>query len=46
MLVYNSPKADCQEDLINLHGVNYSLVKRSPNNFEYTEIIEVNRFSS
>jgi len=36
----------CQEDLINLHGVNYSLVKRSPNNFEYTEIIEVNRFSS
>ena len=46
VLVYNSPKADCQEDLINLHGVDYSLVKRSPNNFEYTEIIEVNRFSS
>jgi DNA sulfur modification protein DndD len=43
VLVYNSPKADCQEDLINLYGVDYFLVKPSPNEFEYTEIIEVNR---
>lgn len=41
ILVYNSSKPDCEEDFINLQGVNYPLVKLSPNQFEYTEIIEV-----
>lgn len=42
VLVYRSPKEDCQEDFITLNGVEYPLVKRSDNQFEYTEIIEVN----
>ena len=41
VLVYNSPKADCEEDAIELAGMRYPLVKRSPNEFEYTEIVEV-----
>ncbi|MEG3437649.1 AAA family ATPase [Pannus brasiliensis CCIBt3594] len=41
VLVYHSPKLDCPEDAIELGGVTYPLVKRSPNEFEYTEIIEV-----
>lgn len=45
VLVYYSPKADCQEDSITLRDVEYPLVKRSPNQFEYTEILEVSRRS-
>jgi DNA sulfur modification protein DndD len=41
VLVYNSPKPDCEEDIINIGGINYPLVKPSPNEFEYTEIMEV-----
>ena len=41
VLVYNSPKPNCEEDSIELGGFNYSLVKPSPNEFEYTEIVEV-----
>ncbi len=41
VLVYNSPKADCEEDAIELGGTRYPLVRRSPNEFEYTEILEV-----
>ncbi|TAG94353.1 MAG: ATP-binding protein [Oscillatoriales cyanobacterium] len=41
VLVYNSPKADCEEDAIELGGMRYPLVKQSPNEFEYTEIVEV-----
>lgn len=41
VLVYNSPKADCEEDAMELGGTRYPLVKRSPNEFEYTEIVEV-----
>jgi DNA sulfur modification protein DndD len=44
VLVYHSPKLDCEEDLIEINGQNYSLVKPSPNQFEYTEIIEVDRY--
>lgn len=43
VLVYNSPKPDCEEDAIEISGDRYPLVKQSPNEFEYTEIIEVNR---
>ena len=42
VLSYNSPKIDCEEDFIELGGVRYPLVKHSPNEFEYTEILEVN----
>lgn len=41
VLVYNSPKPDCEEDAIELGGVRYPLVKQSLNEFEYTEIVEV-----
>lgn len=43
ILAYNSPKLDCEEDAIELNGDRYPLVKQSPNEFEYTEIIEVER---
>lgn len=41
VLTYISPKEDCQEDVIILNNKSYPLVKRSENQFEYTEIIEV-----
>ncbi len=41
VLAYNSPKLDCEKDSIELGGVCYPLVKPSPNEFEYTEIVEV-----
>ncbi|MGC1395853.1 MAG: ATP-binding protein, partial [Coleofasciculaceae cyanobacterium] len=41
VLTYNSPKPDCEEDWIELGGERYPLVKQSPNDFEYTEIVEV-----
>jgi len=43
ILVYNSPKLDCQEDSIQINSDRYPLVKQSPNEFEYTEIIEIQR---
>ncbi|MBO9997728.1 MAG: AAA family ATPase [Cyanobacteria bacterium SID2] len=41
VLLYNSPKPDCEEDSIELDGTCYPLVRRSPNEFEYTEVIPV-----
>ena len=41
VLIYNSPKSDCEEETIKLGDKMYPLVKLSPNEFEYTEIIEV-----
>lgn len=41
VLVYNTPKEDCEEDSININGAVYPLVKHKLNEFEYTEIIEV-----
>ena len=38
VLVYYSPKPDCEEDWLELGESNYPLVKYSSNNFEYTEI--------
>lgn len=43
VLAYNSPKPDCEEDAIEISGDRYPLVRQSPNEFEYTEIIEVQR---
>jgi len=45
ILVYRSPKNDCQEDFINLGGKDYPLVKKSDNQFEYTEILEVDNLT-
>lgn len=41
VLTYNSPKPDCEEDSIELGGERYPLVQQSSNEFEYTEIVEV-----
>ncbi|VXD16588.1 conserved hypothetical protein [Planktothrix serta PCC 8927] len=41
VLSYNSPKNDCEEDWIELGGERYPLVHQSSNEFEYTEILEV-----
>lgn len=43
VLVYHSPKTDCEEDAINIDGKTYPLVVHSANGFEYTEIIEVEK---
>lgn len=43
VLAYNSPKPDCEEDVIEIGSDRYPLVRQSPNEFEYTEIIEVER---
>jgi DNA sulfur modification protein DndD len=43
VLTYYSSKPDCEQDSIELGGERYALVRQSPNEFEYTEIVEVNR---
>ncbi len=43
VLIYYSSKPDCEEDSIEIGGNRYPLVRQSPNEFEYTEIIEVER---
>jgi DNA sulfur modification protein DndD len=43
VLTYYSSKPDCDEDTIEIAGQQYPLVRQSPNEFEYTEIFEVNR---
>ncbi|BDI15093.1 ABC transporter ATP-binding protein [Nostoc cf. commune SO-36] len=43
VLTYYSSKPDCEQDYIELGGERYPLVKQSPNEFEYTEIMEVER---
>ncbi|MBD2362185.1 AAA family ATPase [Anabaena minutissima FACHB-250] len=43
VLIYYSSKPDCEQDYIEIAGERYPLVKQSPNEFEYTEVIEVER---
>jgi DNA sulfur modification protein DndD len=43
VLVFNSAKPDCEPEAIVLNGETYSLVRQSPNEFEWTEVVEVNR---
>jgi DNA sulfur modification protein DndD len=40
-----SSKQDCVEDSITLYDHSYPLVKRSPNDWEYTEILEIDRYN-
>jgi len=39
VLVYHSPKPDCEADALSRLGQHYPLVKPSDNEFEYTEIV-------
>ena len=41
VLTYYSPKKDCEPDWLDIEQQNYSLVRHSSNNFEYTEIITI-----
>ncbi len=41
VLTYYSPKTDCKPDWLDLEQQNYSLVRHSLNNFEYTEIVTI-----
>lgn len=41
VLVYFSPRADCEEDWLTINEEVYPLVQRSENGFEYTEIREI-----
>lgn len=43
VLTYNSPKPDLTVDDIECQGERYPLVRESPHEFEYTEILEVSR---
>ncbi|WP_042342379.1 AAA family ATPase [Calothrix sp. PCC 7507] len=43
VLTYYSSKPDCEQDYIELGGERYPLIRQSPNEFEYTEIMEVER---
>ena len=43
VLTYYSSKPDCEQDDIKLGGERYPLIKQSPNEYEYTEIIAVSR---
>ncbi len=46
VLVFNSAKSDIQPDSIELDGETFPLVRQSPNAFEYTEVLEVDRRGS
>ncbi|MBK1988911.1 AAA family ATPase [Sphaerospermopsis aphanizomenoides BCCUSP55] len=43
VLTYYSSKPDCEQEFIEVGGERYPLVRQSPNSFEYTEIVEVER---
>ncbi len=41
ILTYYTSKPDCPEDYLEIKGRRYSLIERSPNDFDYTEIVEI-----
>ena len=41
ILTYYTSKLDCPEDYLELNYHRYPLIKHSPNDFDYTEIIEI-----
>jgi DNA sulfur modification protein DndD len=43
VLVYNSPKDEVQADSMRIGGETYPLIRQSPDEFEFTEIVEVQR---
>ncbi len=42
ILTYYTSKPDCIEDYLEINHHRYPLIKRSPNDFDYTEITEIN----
>ncbi|MEL6399253.1 MAG: AAA family ATPase [Cyanobacteria bacterium J06626_4] len=43
VLIYNSPKDEVQTDSIRIGGETYPLIRQSPDEFEFTEVVEVRR---
>ncbi|MGJ3248910.1 MAG: AAA family ATPase [Elainellaceae cyanobacterium] len=43
VLIYNSPKEDVQADEMRVGDETYPLIRQSPNEFEFTEIVEVHQ---
>jgi DNA sulfur modification protein DndD len=41
LLTYYTSKLDCPEDYLEINGTRYPLIKHSPNDFDYTEIVEI-----
>lgn len=41
LLTYYTSKLDCPEDYLEINSVRYPLIKHSPNDFDYTEIVEI-----
>jgi DNA sulfur modification protein DndD len=41
ILTYYTSKPDCPEDYLEIKGRRYPLIERSPNDFDYTEIVEI-----
>ncbi len=41
LLTYYTSKLDCPEDYLDINNQRYPLIKHSPNDFDYTEIIEI-----
>jgi DNA sulfur modification protein DndD len=41
ILTYYTSKPDCPEDYLEINDRRYPLIKRSPNDFDYTEIVDV-----
>jgi DNA sulfur modification protein DndD len=41
LLTYFTSKADAPEDYLDLNGRRYPLIQHSPNDFDYTEIVEI-----
>jgi DNA sulfur modification protein DndD len=41
LLTYYTSKLDCPEDYLEVNNCRYHLIKHSPNDFDYTEIVEI-----
>jgi DNA sulfur modification protein DndD len=41
LLTYYTSKLDCPEDYLEINHTRYPLIKHSPNDFDYTEIVEI-----
>jgi DNA sulfur modification protein DndD len=41
LLTYYTSKLDCPEDYLEINNTRYPLIKHSPNDFDYTEIVEI-----
>ncbi len=44
LLTYYTSKLDCPEDYLEINNTRYPLIKHSPNDFDYTEIVEISEW--